>query len=110
MDKEALGKIGNLLANWQSQQFDGIVGKVDEQAMVIIQMLEKFGYRKLPTDKPPLLNEVIRNERAKNITGVPYLTVLGNINWIVQAQREVDIKFFNNPTSYKGDRRCLEEN
>jgi len=48
----------------------------------------------LPKDKPPFLSEVVRKERTKNITGAPYLTVLENVNWLVQAQREADIKHY----------------
>jgi len=38
-----------------------------------------------------LLSEVIRRERAKNIVGASYSTVLENVNWLAQAQREADI-------------------
>lgn len=49
---------------------------------------------KPPKDEPPLLNNISLNERAKNIVDSPYGNVRENVEWVAQAQRRVDIKYY----------------
>jgi len=86
MDKEAQEKIAETLKVCGANPITA-----NALAWDLIGELEKLGYYKLPKDKPPLLSEVIRRERAKNIVGASYSTVLENVNWLAQAQREADI-------------------
>lgn len=51
------------------------------------QDMIKAGYRKPPKlDERLLLNKVIIQERAKNIVGAPYGSVLENLNWLCETQ------------------------
>ena len=54
------------------------------------RILQQLGYRKLPTDKPPLLSD----EETKELGWGWMLNYDYELRDILQAQREGDIKFY----------------
>jgi len=63
----------------------------DEEAIEILETLNKLGYRKIPQNKPPLLSDgEMRSVRGKH----NYLSIWDFAKAVAEAQREICIKYY----------------
>ena len=124
MDKEAQLEIRRILDSMFLVQKTGIEVPLNHYAWDILDTLGKLGYRKLPKDKPPLLNEIkiegyFENELrwkyehlASDVEALVPEKLRDNVRWvihelfgreIIEAQREADIKHYEEVAERRED-------